>query len=287
LHFVFAHSFIMAFRMMIVPVVAAVELIGTPQGVRHPECVVEVPDTSLMKVVDNGVELHHVDGSVQRITTPDNCHQDAVALKMAGGAQPNQWIDEATYTYNAGIDKMTGYNNIPDAPQSAPGTDYWFLGIQNNEGGPVNIVQPVLTYRGAEGWTAASWICCPSNISTTGPTIGPFNEGDRMYGSMERVNSDTWQVDTVINGETSTIKGQVGTFKYNWAVATFEDYGVSQCSQLPTKAVTFDTIKLYDSSNNIIHPQWGESGTTMCNGRTTCSDENTCSIQHGSGSTMV
>merc|ERR1712187_507376 len=83
--------------------------------------------------------------------------------------EPNQWIDEAGFTYNAGFSKMTGYNNIPDAPRSNPGTDYWFLGMQNMRGGPVSILQPVLTYRSS--WTAASWACCPSNITTTGPTI--------------------------------------------------------------------------------------------------------------------
>jgi len=78
----------MVFRAMIVPVVVAVELTGTPQGVRHPDCVVEVPNTSLMKVVDNGVELHHADGSVQRITTPDHCHHDTVPSpsKLCAGA---------------------------------------------------------------------------------------------------------------------------------------------------------------------------------------------------------
>merc|ERR1712098_168995 len=99
-----------------------------------------------------------------------------------------------------------------------------------------------------------------------------------MYGAMTRLDSQTWQVDTIINGRTSTLKGRVGPYRYNWAVATFEDYGVSQCSQLPTKALCFDTIMLYDSSNNIIHPKWGLSGSTMCNGHVTCSDENTCCI---------
>merc|ERR1712107_914313 len=88
-------------------------------------------------------------------------------------------------------------------------------------------------------------------ISTTGPTIGPFKEGDQMYGAMTRTNSYTWKIDTVINGQTSTLNARVGSYRYTWAVATFEDYGVSECSQLPQKAVIFDTVKLYDDSNAI------------------------------------
>merc|ERR1711920_464766 len=91
----------------------------------------------------------------ESITTPTHCHTDDVALTLAGAIQPNQWIDEAGFTFNDGFSEMTGYNNIPDAPKSNPGTDYWFLGMQNMRGGPVSILQPVLTYRSS--WTAASW----------------------------------------------------------------------------------------------------------------------------------
>merc|ERR1712048_1533939 len=95
----------------------------------------------------------------------------------------------------------------------------------------------------------------------------------------------TWKIDTVINGQTSTLNARVGSYRYTWAVATFEDYGVSECSQLPQKAVIFDTVKLYDNSDNIVHPQWNPSGGTMCSGATKILDENTISIQHGSAPT--
>merc|ERR1712203_1222978 len=210
---------------------------------------------------------------------------DSVAVNLAlkkSGEQPNQWIDEAGFTYNAGFSKMTGWNNIPDAPKSNPGTDYWFLGMQNMRGGPVSILQPVLTYRSS--WTAASWACCPSNITTTGNTISAGSEGDRMYGSMIRTKSDTWQILTTVNGETSTLNAQVGPWAYTWAVATFEDYGVSQCSQLPEKAVVFDTIVLKDESGKQVTPSWKLSGATMCNGRTTSPHPDVVSIQHGNAS---
>jgi len=45
---------------------------------------------------------------------------------------------------------------------------YYFLGMQNMEGGPVSILQPMLAYEGNE-WTGASWACCPSNITTSPP----------------------------------------------------------------------------------------------------------------------
>lgn len=207
-------------------------------------------------------------------------------MEMTGKTQSNQWIDTASI-YPSGVSKMTGYNNIPDAPQRSPGTDYWFLGLQNYGGGPINILQPVLTYGGDE-WTAASWICCPANITTTGPTIGPFQEGDRMYGVMNRLDSSTWQVDTVINGQTSTLKQRVGPYTYNNAVVTFEMYGANECDQLPHKPVKFDTIEMFDDSGAPLQfDNWRLSGPTYCSGRTTSPDKKTVIIQHGASSELT
>jgi len=272
--------------MLALTLIPAAAAVHTPQGERDAACVVSVPATSSVETTDVGVALHHEDGSVEHIETPHHCHSDDVALTLAGAIQPNQWIDEASYTFNSGFSKMTGYNNIPDAPRRNPGTDYWFLGMQNMRGGPVSILQPVLTYQGSE-WTAASWACCPSNITTTGPTIGPFQEGDRMYGSMIRKDSQTWEIVTQINGQTSTLNAQVGPWAYTWAVGTFEDYGVSSCDQLPHEAVTFDTVMLYDESGSVVHPSWSTSGSTMCSGRTTAPDENTIVIQHGASEVVA
>jgi len=108
-----------------------------------------------------------------------------------------------------------------------------------------------------------------------------------MYGSMIRTDDQTWSIVTQFNGKTSPLGAQVGPYKYTWAVATMEDYGVSSCSQLPHKAIKFDTIELYDPQGSIVHPSWRPSGRTMCSGKTTIVDENTVTIQHGSSRVLV
>merc|ERR1712059_129712 len=104
---------------------------------------------------------------------------------------------------------------------------------------------------------------------------------------MIRTGGSTWEIKTTINGQTSTLKPQVGPYKYTRAVAIMEDYGVSACSQLPHKAIKFDTIDLYDPQGSIVHPSWKPSGRTMCSGKTTIVDENTVTIQHGSSRVLV
>merc|ERR1712093_723367 len=114
------------------------------------------------------------------------------------------------------------------------------------------------------------------NITTTGPTIGPAKEGDRMYGSMIRTDESTWAIVTQFNGQTSTLNAQVGPWTYDWAVATMEEYSVNSCDQYPHQPVTFDTIELYDPAGSIVHPSWTNPGATMCSGRTTIQDEKNC-----------
>jgi len=257
----------------------------TPQGERAADCVVQVPETAVVKTSEAGIALHHVNGSVEHIITPDHCHTDDVAVAMSQGAQ-NQWIDEAGFTYNAGFSKMTGYNNIPDAPRTSGQILYYFLGMQNMEGGPVSILQPVLAYEGGS-WSAASWACCPSNITTTGPSIGPFKEGARMYGSMIRKDQSTWDIVTQIEGQTSKLTAQVGPWAYNWAVATLEEYSIYSCDQYPLKPVTFDTIELTDPQGSTVHPSWTNPGATTCGGRTTIQDEKTVLIQHNVAEVQV
>jgi len=281
----FQSLLIMAKLLQIALLPVAATSVFTPQGERAEDCVVQVPMTATVKTHETGIALHHDDGRVEHITTPDHCHTDNVAVALAQRSQ-NQWVDEAGFTYNPGFSEMTGYNNIPDAPRVGGQIVYYFLGMQNMEGGPVSILQPVLAYEGNE-WTGASWACCPSNITTTGPTIGPAKEGDRMYGSMIRKDDSTWEIITQFNGETSKLTAQVGPWEYNWAVATLEEYSVSSCDQYPREPVTFDTIKLNDAAGNTVHPSWTNPGPTSCSGQTTIQDENTVTIQHGSRSDSV
>ena len=107
----------MAKLLQLALVPAAASAVFTPQGERAADCIVQVPDTATVKTHDTGISLHHDDGRVEHITTPDHCHTDDVAVALAQ-RDSNQWIDEAGFTYNPGFSKMTGYNNIPDAPRS-------------------------------------------------------------------------------------------------------------------------------------------------------------------------
>merc|ERR1712096_74222 len=106
----------MVFRSLLVFAPACALAIHTPQGERADDCVLQVPEGAVVKATETGVALHHPTGIVDYVETPVHCHTDNVAINLAnGGSSSNQWIDEASFTYNAGFSKMTGYNNITDA----------------------------------------------------------------------------------------------------------------------------------------------------------------------------
>ena len=57
----------------------------------------------------------------------------------------------------------------------------------------------------------------------------------------------------------SKLNARVSPWKYNWAVATLEEYSIRSCDQNHQKPVTFDTIALHDSTGSTVHPLMDQS----------------------------
>merc|ERR1712080_120000 len=173
------------------------------------------------------------------------------------GNVPNAWLDNAGWyppKSDGGISQFTAtYINPAGDPERGGCTLYYFIGSQNNGQGPVNILQPVLAYQGS-GWTYASWICCPSNISTTGNTVRT-KAGATMTGGLVRVDSSTWDVWGVNEaGQKTDLKQRVGPYEYTWADVTMEQYSYSSCSQSPKGPITFKDMKIYNKAGKQITP---------------------------------
>merc|ERR1711862_407401 len=103
---------------------------------------------------DGGLTIEHGNGTLESVFVHPKCHTDEVALKLArrrSGDEPNEWKDNAGYTYRSGYSKFTGKYNIPSDPRSGGQILYYFIGMENTGGGPVNILQPVLGWHG-NGW---------------------------------------------------------------------------------------------------------------------------------------
>jgi len=258
--------------------------VSTPHGQRLKECVMNFPQGSTVEEMSDGsLGVEYANGTFEKFAVPDSCHEDMARmmkerdLKMNG---PNAWLDNAGW-YPPGKDmsKFTGDYIVPAGDPARGGcTLYYFIGMQNNGQGPVNILQPVLAYQGS-GWTYTSWICCPSNISTTGNTVRT-TAGATLGGSIVRVDSNTWDVSGTAGGGKTDLKQRVGPYKYTWADVTMEQYSYSECSQSPRGPITFENMKIYNAGGTEITPSWSGTGRTMCSGTLTIVSPDKITIEH-------
>lgn len=196
-------------------------------------------------------------------------------------------MDNAGYVYNLGYSKFSGSYNIPADPKNGSGQVlYYFIGLENTNDGPVNILQPVLGWSsdGNPGWTLASWACCPSNISTTSRMISGLQAGQLVEGNMERTSASSWRIDSTVNGQTTTLNPTVGSYGYMWADVTLEIYTIDRCDQYSNGKVHFTDMKLTGSGGESVTPHWTQPGGTECRGKVDILDARTIDIYHNGGS---
>lgn len=259
------------------------EYVSTPHGERLKECVMSFPQGTLVEELSNGnLLVEYKNGTNEIIVPPVQCHDDYARMIKSHDRKnsPNAWLDNAGW-YPPGRDmsKFTGTYIVPGNPNRGGCTLYYFIGMQNNGDGPVNILQPVLAYQGS-GWTYTSWICCPSNISTTGNTVRAA-AAETLEGFIVRVDSNTWDVyGTNAAGQKTDLKQRVGPYKYSWADVTMEQYSYSSCSQSPKGPITFKDMKIYNAGGTQITPEWKGSGETMCSGHLNIVSPSEITIEH-------
>merc|ERR1719361_3042872 len=267
----------MFFLCLVATVLSSSVYVDTPHGKRLKECVYSFPQGTTVEDLNGKVLVEYKNGTSETIVPPVQCHEDMARMMKVWEEKklyqdktgPNAWLDNAGW-YPPGRDmsKFTGtYVNPAGDPSRGGCTLYYFIGMQNNGQGPVNILQPVLAYQGS-GWSFTSWICCPSNISTTGNTVRT-KAGAVLKGIINRVDGSTWDVvSTNEAGSSSNLKQRVGPYKYTWADVTMEQYGYSSCSQSPKGPIRFNDMKIYNAGGTEIiqQAQWSKTGRTMCSG---------------------
>jgi len=270
--------------------------VNTPHGMRPAECVIQVASGSEIEETPEGLRVTSPSGKGKTIPVPEVCNQDmdrfwAARKRFRNGSfakdSPNAWIDNAGwYPPRGNLGTFTGTYTVPKTPtaqEKKEGKLYYFIGFENMRSGPVNILQPVLTYEYV-GWTYSSWCCCPSNITVQSNVIKGFGPGDKVTGVINRLSGDTWLIDSINPaGEHATLKPRVGSYEYNWADVTFEleaDGGHYECDQLANGPMTFSDMVLKDGNGQVLTPQWSASGGTMCSGRTTVKSASEIVISH-------
>jgi len=270
---------------------AAADLVSTPFGYRLRQCVLEVESGARVSSVPNGVQVTLESNGVLQSSyvhpVPEECHHDGFVESLIEKRQskpmtlpaaplvPDGWLDYAgDYILGRGgnISSFNATYTVPGDPlTNSPQQDlYYFIGIQNNDSPPVNIIQPVLAwgYLGP-GWSVSSWCCCPTNITVKSKSITGFGAGDQIQGNMYRVNSNTWVIDSIIRktSANTTLQSQIGPYIYDWANVCLEVYSVNVCSQMAKGDAQFTNLVIRGPNGENLTPKWTLTGPTGCSGK--------------------
>jgi len=271
----------------------------TPFGYRPSECVLQVPHGSTVtpgdgdKLIITTPATEDQAASVQYYTAPLHCGDDIGnirekrVLRQEGPNVINGWLDYAGVyppSPDNNIKKFTSTYVVPGDPQNNQGTQtlFYFIGMQDNDNSSaVNILQPVLTWgNGRREWYVKSWICCPKNITVSSPPIYGLKTGSQFQGVISRESESNWLVDSIFNGQHTTLNSQVGDYIYNWADITLEVYGVNDCPDFATGKAYFNELVLIDSNGDTINPTWTNTKPSTCGGSVAASGANSYVIEH-------
>jgi len=109
--------------------------------------------------------------------------------------------------------------------------------------------------------------------------LGPNSQ---LYGVVTRDSPSTWTVDSVFNGQHTTLHTQVGDYLYNYADVTLEVYGVNTCSDLARGTAYFNGIVLGEPNGNVVAPEanWVFTAPTLCGGNVKQESASSFSITH-------
>jgi hypothetical protein len=249
------------------------DLVFTPHGWYHRDCVHTVPD---------GAHIHQ-NGQV---TTPDGAtfsmptcaHPGRVAVSAHGISEPpedNGWMESAGYDVGTAWGQISASWHVPAAPVPQYGVVsdseqvfYSFPALEPLSG--ASILQPVLTYGTSMGyggnfWTATSWYC--KSLCEHSSTVLSVSPGDSLVGSVTASGcSDgmcTWTVVTVdvrTGGRSSLLVQDSSAYLQAFGGA-MEVYHLNSCPYYPAAGVFFTGISLYDQSNHQVTPLWNKNVT--------------------------
>jgi len=257
---------------------ADTDLVATPSGWYHRDCIFAVPNGS-------HIDVHHLvrrpDGSAFQL--PLCKHPGRVQRGFTSELTPSgglfTWVEWTSYSPGTLWGEIDASWHVPTLPlpspygvvNDTPQVFFAFPGIQSKFDTGATILQPVLTYGGGAGyggnfWTATSWAC--GHVCMHGSTVLNVTPGDSMFGSVTASNcvngSCTWTI--VTRDGTRGIASSYSiddTSGYRYAVGgSMEAHGLTTCSEFPAAGVFFTGIVLKDQSGHGVSPAWTPNPAT-------------------------
>jgi hypothetical protein len=259
-------------------VAATRDWIATPKGLKHPDCVKEVPSGSVAtKFRDGSISIETPNGEI--ITMPPCAHGSVTKKPEDSG-----WIVYGNFE-GTNFNIFNGTWKVPRAPTNTGDgqTIFFFTGLEDSGGD--EIIQPVIQFGPSEAgggayWAAASW-WVTSGGQALYSTLTNCNTGDNIFGYMIMQEQGTWDIGTVINGGAHTVLTVNNVAQQTFASVTLEAYNIQDCQDYPADGkITFKSLVLYDS-NSQVSPTWSpDVEYTSCNEQVISSGPSTVTITY-------
>jgi len=275
-----------------VAVYAETEMIITPFGLRPAHCHQIVPSGAMIKVREDRLDAHLLNGTVLSFPMKQDCidFQAKEWIKRAKARQANPhkgfwqdgWLDNAGYYPPNEVMTFSGTYTVPNNPAvDSSQVLFYFIGTENLSQGQLSILQPVLTWgNGYNGWSMASWNCCPQGQTIESESLDGLNAGDTAFGLIDFSSPTNWTVTSTWKGETVKLSVSAAGRDFNWCDVTLETYTVRNCNEFATGPMTFSNMQITDQTGTVT-PNWQPwSEPTECNGQLTVQSPSTIIIQH-------
>ncbi len=257
------------------PAVVPEGYVITPSGYFHPSCVLEIKKGEML--LSGGRVLQHANGVLENVSPCTYPHYtpagEAIAPDARGFVPPtiaHSWIEDASATTTSEYGELTANWDVPLAPATNNGETIFFFPGMEDFNNVVSIIQPVLGWNAASGfsqWSIASWNCCISGITQHSSFVGVAS-GDVLYGVIQStcaagtLSCPTWNITTydLPSGLSTALNNSPSDGQnFNWAFeGALEVYNVSQCSNYPAStSLSLTNVRLYDYKfQQITSPAW-------------------------------
>jgi len=271
-----------------------VNLIPTPFGLRPEQCVHRGLGSNMqLKRVKEGVAVVYENGSMLHIPALPECIAWEEKMKIEREKRRNGtslkapldgWLDNAGYYPPGLVGNFQGNYLVPPSPVDSSQVLFYFIGTENFQSGVgVSILQPVLTWgNGIDGWSMASWNCCPSGQTHESSPITGFGSGDTVFGQIQNDNSGNWNIISSFGSQQTTLTVADAGRTFDWTDVTLETYSVTTCDEFPPGPMVFSDMAMTLQTGDDVTPNWSPTGATECDGSLSVDSPSQITITHSS-----
>jgi len=197
------------------------------------------------------------------------------------------WVDYVGFWPKQTVTSFNGTYTVPGDPKSKD-TDqvlFYFIGLENIEEteaenqGPgslestITILQPVLTWGNTEeGWSMASWNCCPTGQTWMSSSITDLKAGDQLNAEISVGEQYSTVSSTLLDKkglvlETAALSVDTSDREFDWMDVTLEVYSLTECEEFASSSMNITNMVAKGDNDMDIRMDWSDnSGSTDCNG---------------------